>query len=127
MNAAMAGEKKTMLRLRVSAAAEKSARQGHPWIFAASVKKQNREARAGELAVVYDRKDKFLAVGLFDPGSPIRVRVLHAGKPQTIDAAWWLARLEQTLARRAGLFDAQTTGYRLIHGESDGWPGLVLD
>jgi len=49
------------------------------------------------------------------------------GKPATIDAAWWQARLSQTLARRADLFDATTTGYRLIHGESDGWPGLVLD
>ncbi|HZI32470.1 MAG TPA: class I SAM-dependent methyltransferase, partial [Candidatus Binatia bacterium] len=70
---------------------------------------------------------KFLAVGLFDPDSPIRVRILHAGKPRTIDAAWWQLRLEQSLARRRNLFDSQTTGYRLIHGESDGWPGLVLD
>jgi 23S rRNA (cytosine1962-C5)-methyltransferase len=52
---------------------------------------------------------------------------LHAGKPQTIDAAWWQAHLAQALVRRDGLFDASTTGYRLIHGESDGWPGLVLD
>jgi len=81
----------------------------------------------GELAVIYDRKDKFLAVGLFDPNSPIRVRILHSGKPQTIDAAWWQSRLQQTIAQRAALFDAQTTGYRLIHGENDGWPGLVLD
>jgi 23S rRNA (cytosine1962-C5)-methyltransferase len=117
----------TRLRLRVSTAAETAVRSGHPWIFSDSVQESNRAGQTGELAVVYDRKDKFLAVGLFDPGSPIRVRVLHAGKPQTIDAAWWLARLEHTLARRAGLFDAQTTGYRLIHGESDGWPGLVLD
>jgi len=68
---------------------------------------------------------------LFDPDSPIRVRILHAGKPQTIDAMWWQGRLTQTLARREKLFDAQTTacttGFRLIHGESDGWPGLVLD
>jgi 23S rRNA (cytosine1962-C5)-methyltransferase len=77
--------------------------------------------------VIYDRNDKFLAVGLFDSGSPIRVRVLHAGKPQTIDFAWWNARLENTLAVRRDLFDAQTNGFRLIHGESDGWPGLVMD
>src|ERR1019366_3466174 len=82
---------------------------------------------SGELAIIFDRKDKFLAVGLFDPDSPIRVRILHAGRPQTLDAAWWQAHLAQALARRAGLFDATTTGYRLIHGESDGWPGLVLD
>ena len=102
-------------------------RSGHPWVFSDSVLESNRAGQTGELAVIYDRKDRFLAVGLFDPDSPIRVRILHAGKPQTIDHAWWQARLEQALARRRDLFDAQTTGYRLIHGESDGWPGLVLD
>jgi 23S rRNA (cytosine1962-C5)-methyltransferase len=115
------------LRLRITAAAETIVRGGHPWVFADSIHESNRPGQLGDLAVIYDRKDKFLAVGLFDPDSPIRVRVLHAGKPQTIDAAWWHARLAQPLARRAGLFDAATTGYRLIHGESDGWPGLVLD
>jgi 23S rRNA (cytosine1962-C5)-methyltransferase len=113
--------------LRITATAESIVRGGHPWIFADSVREQNREGQAGELAVIYDRKDKFLAVGLFDPDSPIRVRVLHAGKPQTIDTAWWAARLDAALQRRDGLFDERTTGYRLINGESDGWPGLVLD
>jgi 23S rRNA (cytosine1962-C5)-methyltransferase len=117
----------TRLRLRITAAAETAVRSGHPWVFSDSVVELNRAGQAGELAVIYDRKDRFLAVGLFDPDSPIRVRILHAGKPQTIDHAWWQARLEQTIARRRDLFDAQTTGYRLIHGESDGWPGLVLD
>src|ERR1035437_4703847 len=117
----------TRLRLRITAAAETIVRSGHPWLFADSVHELNRAGQPGELAVIYDRKDKFLAVGLFDPDSPIRVRILHAGKPTTIDAAWWQARLEQALARRRDLFDVQTTGYRLIHGESDGWPGLVLD
>jgi len=115
------------LRLRITAAAESIVRGGHPWVFAESMREQNREGQAGELAVIYDRQDKFLAVGLFDPDSPIRVRVLHAGKPQTIDAAWWAARLDTALRRRDGLFDERTTGYRLINGESDGWPGLVLD
>jgi 23S rRNA (cytosine1962-C5)-methyltransferase len=96
-------------------------------LFADSIRQQNRTGHLGELAVIYDRKDRFLAVGLFDPDSPIRVRVLHAGRPQTIDAAWWPARLEQAVARRRGLFDEQTTGFRLLNGESDDWPGLVLD
>jgi 23S rRNA (cytosine1962-C5)-methyltransferase len=117
----------TRLRLRITAAAETAVRSGHPWVFSDSVLESNHAGQTGELAVIYDRKDRFLAVGLFDPDSPIRVRILHAGKPQTIDHAWWQARLEQALARRRDLCDAQTTGYRLIHGESDGWPGLVLD
>ena len=88
------------MRLRITAAAETIVRSGHPWLFADSIHESNRAGQAGELAVIYDRKDKFLAVGLFDPDSPIRVRILHAGKPQTIDAAWWKTRLEKSLARR---------------------------
>ncbi|MDB6020662.1 MAG: rRNA (guanine-N2)-methyltransferase [Pedosphaera sp.] len=144
---------KTRLRLRVTAAAETILRGGHPWLFAESVREQNRAGEAGELAVIYDRKDEFLAVGLFDPDSPIRVRILHAGKPVMIDRAWWLRRLEETLGRREGEHrtsniehrtpngesfsrqlsltssekEGRTTGYRCINGESDGWPGLVLD
>jgi 23S rRNA (cytosine1962-C5)-methyltransferase len=115
------------LRLRITAAAESHIRSGHPWVFADSVREQNRDGVPGELAVIYDRNDKFLAAGFFDPDSPIRVRVLHVGKPQTLNAAWWTGRLDATVRRRDGLFDARTTGYRLINGESDGWPGLVLD
>ncbi len=115
------------LRLRVTAAAESAIRGGHPWVFDASIREQNRAGQAGELAVIYDRQDKFLALGLYDPLSPIRVRVLHHGKPATADESWWRARLQTALARRNGLFDAQTTGYRCLSGESDGWPGIVLD
>ena len=115
------------LRLRITAAAENQIRLGHPWVFADSVREQNRYGVAGELAVIFDREDKFFAVGFFDPESPIRVRILHVGKPQNIDAAWWQSRFDAAVDRRTSLFDERTTGYRLINGESDGWPGLVLD
>lgn len=77
--------------------------------------------------MVYDRNDKFLAIGLYDANSPIRVRILHAGKPVRIDGDWWREHFQSALGKRGGLFDAQTTGYRCINGESDGWPGLVID
>jgi 23S rRNA (cytosine1962-C5)-methyltransferase len=115
------------LRLRVTAAAEASLRSGHPWLFAESIREQNRPGQLSDLAVVYDRRDRFLAAGLYDPHSPIRVRVLFRGKPEKVDPGWWAARLDSALERRARLFDARTTGFRWIHGESDGWPGLVLD
>jgi 23S rRNA (cytosine1962-C5)-methyltransferase len=118
---------KPTLRLRLTAAAETIVRGGHPWVFAQSVRAQNRDGETGELAVIFDRKDEFLAVGLFDPDSPMRVRILHAGKPRAIDRAFWERRAAEGLRRREGLFDSQTTGYRCLNGESDGWPGLVLD
>lgn len=115
------------LRLRVTAAAERQVRAGHPWVFAASVRASNRAGHTGELAILYDRHDRFLAAGLYDAHSPIAVRILHRGKPTMIDAAWWRRRAAEAIGRRRMLLDAQTTGYRLINGESDGWPGLVLD
>lgn len=115
------------LRLRVTAAAESAIRSGHPWVYDNSIREQNRAGTAGELAVVFDRRDRFLALGLYDPLSPIRLRVLHHGKPVTVEEAWWRARLASALERRAGLGDAQTNGYRCLSGENDGWPGLVLD
>lgn len=116
------------LRLRLFPAAESTVRDGHPWVFDGGVKSVNREGRAGELAVMYDRRDRFLAVGLYDPASPIRVRIVRTGDPVTIDRAWWVARARAARARRDGLvFGPGTDGGRWIHGENDGFPGLVAD
>jgi 23S rRNA (cytosine1962-C5)-methyltransferase len=52
---------------------------------------------------------------------------LHSGSPAAINQAWWKTRAEAAATRRSDLFDQRTTGYRCIHGENDGWPGLVLD
>ena len=115
------------LRLRISAAAEKHVRSGHPWVYDKSIREQNRAGQPGEFAVIYDRNNRFLAIGLYDPQSPLRVRVLHRGKPQTIDRGWWQDQLERALNKRTGLFEGDTNGYRCVHGESDGFPGFVLD
>ena len=122
-----AAQPQPRLRLRITPTAEWKLRSGHPWLYADSILEQNRDGQPGELAVIYDRHDNFLAIGLFDPGSPLRVRLLHRGKPRNIDSDWWRVRLREALDRRRGLFDGQTTGHRWINGESDGWPGLVLD
>ena len=113
--------------MRLGPAAESAVRQGHPWVYTDRIKEQNRAGNAGELAVIYDRQDRFLALGLYDPDSAIGLRILHVGKPVTVTPDWWRERLRASRERRRGLFDDQTTGYRWIHGENDGWPGLVLD
>jgi len=115
------------LRLRLTPGAEMAVRSGHPWVYAERIREANREGTSGEVAVVYDRKDRFLAFGLFDPDSPIRLRVLHTGKPVQVDDAWWQARMTESVGRREGLFGADTDGFRMVNGESDGWPALVLD
>lgn len=115
------------LKVRVTPAAEQAVRQGHPWVYGDKLRQQNRPAGTGEIAVLYDRSDRFLALGFYDPDSAIRLRIIHQGRPVTLDDSWWRRKLEQTLDRRHSLFGSDTNGYRLINGENDGWPALVLD
>ena len=115
------------IRVRLKPAAESIIRRGHPWVFAESIREQSRAGESGDLAVIYDRRDKFLAAGLYDAESPLRIRVAHVGKPTRIDDAFWSERIAAACGRRHGLFGPETTGYRLVNGESDGLPGMVLD
>jgi len=115
------------LRLRLTAAAENTVRRGHPWVYSDSIREQSRAGAAGDLGVIYDRHDRFMALGLWDPDSPIRLRVLHVGRPVSLTPDWWRDRLRTAFDRRAGFQGSDTTGFRYLYGESDGWPGLVLD
>jgi len=115
------------LALRVTPAAQRALRGGHPWLFEQGVTGQSGEGRPGDLAVIFDDRRRFLAIGLYDPTSPIRVRVLHHGAPATIDRAWLRDQLAASVTWRAILPESGTTGYRLVHGENDGLPGLVID
>jgi 23S rRNA (cytosine1962-C5)-methyltransferase len=115
------------LHLRIRPAAEAQVRSGHPWVFADSVRQQNRPGQAGELVIIFDRNDNFLALGLYDPDSPICCRIVHRGKPVEIDLQWWRLKLRAAIEKRQALFDERTTGYRIVHGENDGLPALVLD
>ncbi len=114
--------------MRVSPEALRSIRSGHPWVFDGSIESVKGEGAPGDLAVVFDSDRKFAAIGLFDPDSPMRLKVLHHGKPVTIDRAFWASRLAAAAERRAPLLArGDTTGYRVVNGENDGMPGLVLD
>ncbi|MCB0062804.1 MAG: class I SAM-dependent methyltransferase [Caldilineaceae bacterium] len=116
------------IALHITRDAERHLRNGHPWLFADSIVRQSHEGKPGDLAVVFDQKRRFLAIGLYDPTSPIRLRVLQQGTQATIDRAWFHATLNASLQRRQSLLaDARTTGYRLVYGESDGLPGCVMD
>ncbi|MFN5738433.1 MAG: class I SAM-dependent rRNA methyltransferase [Akkermansiaceae bacterium] len=116
------------MRLSLYPRAESAIRSNHPWIYAESIKMQNREGETGELAVIYDKRDRFMAVGMYEAESPIRLRILHVGKPMTIDRDWWLEKARACLAKREGsIIQPGTDGARMIQGESEGFPGLVAD
>jgi 23S rRNA (cytosine1962-C5)-methyltransferase len=119
---------KRNMALHVTPAAERAIRGGHPWLFDQSIRRRSRDGRSGDLAVIFDRKDRFLAVGLYDPDSSIRVRILQQGEPARIDQGWFERQIRGAVERRRPLLaSGSTTGCRLIHGENDGLPGLVVD
>lgn len=120
------------LAVRVTKDAERQVRGGHPWVFDESIRSVSGGSEPGgaigDLAVVFDDRRKFLAFGLFDPTSPIRIRVLHRGRPRPLDATFWRDEVGAALEARSDLLSSSsTTGWRLVHGENDGLGGVVVD
>ena len=107
---------------------EESLRRFHPWVFSGAIQHIDGQPEEGDVVRVVTAAGEFIAVGHYQQGS-ITVRVLTF-RDVAVDAAFWYARLESALLmRRAiGLADAeQTNSYRLVHGEGDHLPGLIID
>jgi 23S rRNA (cytosine1962-C5)-methyltransferase len=116
------------LPVTLTAAGERALKAGHPWLFDGAIAKIKGEGSAGDLAVIFSfKKNKFIGVGLYDPDSPIRIRVLHQGSPAQINNDFFRARTQDAKKVREALLLTDTNGYRLLHGENDGFPGLVVD
>ena len=116
------------IAVRVTRDALRQIRGGHPWVFDGSITSISHNGAAGDLAVIFDDRRKFAAIGLWDPDSPIRIKILHAGHPIAIDIDFWTQLVTAAVDLRKPLIESPTTnGIRLIHGENDGLPGLVLD
>jgi 23S rRNA (cytosine1962-C5)-methyltransferase len=100
-------------------------RAGHPWVFRKAIEKAPKGLAAGAIVDVTD-EGRFVARGYFDPHSAISVRILTREPAEEIDPAFWRRRVARALALRAELVRG-TTGFRMVHGESDGLPGVVAD
>lgn len=102
---------------------------GHPWVYAQAVERVEGGATAGDEVSVVDPRGNLLGRGFYSPGSAIPVRLLVRDDTTRIDAALFRARVERALRLRAslGLPSDETTGFRLVHAEGDGLPGLVVD
>jgi len=116
-----------MHKIEISKSLQEKIRKGYPWVFHYQILNETGKGEAGDLGVIYNAKNKFLAVGLYDPFSEVRLRILQTGVSRNVDASFFAERLQKALSRRASLEGEGTTGYRMIHGENDGFPGLVLD
>ena len=116
------------IAIKLTPKAEVLVKKGHPWIFDKSIVKQNTEGNAGDLVVIFDnRKNQFLAIGLFDPYSPIRIKILQANKPANINEAWFKDQIKKAYQKRLPLLRTKTNSYRLIYGENDNLPALIAD
>ncbi len=107
---------------------EESLKRFHPWVFSGAIARVEGEPEEGELVDVYTSKKEFIACGHFQIGS-IAVRVLSF-RQQEINRDFWKNRLEVALdlRRSLGLVDnPQNNTYRLVHGEGDNLPGLIID
>ena len=113
-----------MKTIRLKEGKERSLLRRHPWIFDGAIAKGG--ADSGETVRVESHAGEFLAWAAFSPASKIRARVWSFDEAQRIDASFLVAACEHS-TRARGRFDIQSNGLRLVHGESDGLPGLIVD
>lgn len=113
-----------MKAIRLKPGKERSLQRRHPWIFDSAIARGG--ADAGETVRVESSEGQFLAWGAFSPASKIRVRAWSFDERQRIDAAFFAQACARAIRARQRM-DIASDGLRLIHGESDGLPGLIVD
>lgn len=113
-----------MKSIRLRPGKEKSLLKGHPWIFDGAVAKGG--ADSGETVRIESHEGRFLAWAAFSPKSRIRARVWSFEESARIDEAFFAERVARAIEARK-LWRIESDAMRLIHGESDGLPGLVVD
>jgi 23S rRNA (cytosine1962-C5)-methyltransferase len=107
---------------------EKSVNRRHPWIFSGALERVEGNPKSGETVQVRSADGKPLALAAWSPQSQIRARVWSFDAASRIDAGFFRNRIERALALRSALpAQRHTNAMRLVHGESDGLPGLVVD
>ena len=110
----------------INAGRDKSLLRRHPWIFSGAVKSVDGGTVSGDVVRVQSDDGRFLAAAAYSEKSQIIARVLSFDEHEVIDAAFYRRQIKTAVARRSPL-TATTNAMRLIHGESDGLPGLVAD
>jgi 23S rRNA (cytosine1962-C5)-methyltransferase len=107
---------------------EKSLKRRHPWIFSGAIAKVSGKPAAGDTVQVRDSSGKPLAAAAYSPASQIRARVWTFDFAEAVDEKFFRTRLEKAISLRDHLSTSRhTNALRLVHGESDGLPGLVVD
>jgi 23S rRNA (cytosine1962-C5)-methyltransferase len=115
-----------MLQLFLKKDRDVPVRRGHPWLFSGAIERIEGEEKVGGVADIFDSKKNWLARGLFNPNSQLRVRLL-TWKKESIDQSFFSRRLSQALIFREHQLAGSNNAYRVINGEGDFLPGLILD
>mgnify|MGYP000750972805 CR=1 FL=1 len=117
-----------VLAVKLTVIGERSVRSKHPWIFTDSIEKINKEGVAGDIAIIFSHsKNKAIGVGLYDPDSPIRIKMVHFGSGAIFNSAFFEQKIKKAYVLRAPLLQTKTNSYRLLFGENDGFPGCIAD
>lgn len=117
-----------MITVQLKAGREKSLLRRHPWVFSGAISEVSGGPMQGDTVKLLDQAGGFLAWGAYSPNSQIRVRIWSYQEDEDIDRSFLRRRLEQALKLRQDIFSAgETEALRLVHGESDGLPGLIVD
>ena len=107
---------------------ERSLRRRHPWIFSGAVERVTGKPAAGDTVDVQDSSGKTLARAAYSPKSQIRARTWTFDPAEEVDAGFFRRRVMRAIALREALPAARhANAFRLVHGESDGLPGLIVD
>lgn len=116
-----------IVAVKLSAKGERSVRQHHPWIFDQNIIKTNKSPKAGDVGVVFAHKsNKVIGLGLLDPHSPIALKMMHFDEGVKIDEDFFQKLLHKAIEKRKPLRNI-TNAMRLVFGENDGLPGLIVD
>ena len=117
------------MKLLVAKQAATSLRRGHPWVYRDAIPHAPRSLEAGAVVELVDETGAGIGQGLWDPSSPIAVRIHERRTGRPLDVRSFDERLERAFALRDAMFGSneQTTAYRLCNGEGDRVPGLVVD
>ena len=114
--------------VRLKPGREKSLLRRPPWVFSGAVDAVDGDPAAGAAVEVRSARGDFLARGFWSPDSQIRVRAVVFDETETPDAFWLGGRLAAAWTLRAPLWNARSrNALRVVHGEGDGLPGLVVD
>lgn len=116
------------IAIKLKPAAERMVKKGHPWVFEDSIVKKSLEPSTGDLCIIFDSaKNRFLALGLYDEDSPIKIKLLHFHKNVNFNDELILNNIDKSYEKRKTHFNDSFNAYRLIYGESDNFPSIIID